>query len=813
MKTLSFIILFIIFLPCSQAQEITMFVGRNLWHADSLCDVDLTGCDWRLLNQGSILGYAYHPNGDLWLLLDENRDPSGDYQNIKIFKVEWESCNYTLLNTIPMEKYWSCVGGTANIDYLGRVYFSLTRYDTIQNKSIKTLTRISDIYHPVFDHVLAFKPQQKTFEVHFTKDRRYLLEIDKPYIRVYDTNFILLDTIITMKHIGGLTSFSYGCDSVITYATHLDISTEEFVTQSPDSIMYISRYDLVSNTLTPVCSFNTGGRHGFAFLTSPLEFLSSDPECDLLIDLDRDNSTGVYPYDYRDSTDYCSSLLAPICDPDVYIHTSAPMDSIILILSGIREPGNEHLISAGLPSGVMFTQSNDSTYMLTSINPTDDTYKAALLAIRYQHDGLLRTAGTRSITLQGFNAIKDGVKIKATIHISGLPYAGADATLLICTDTLIQQLSAITGGQPGGYWWPTLSTGSDIFDSKEDAAPEYHYIVMDPVCGHDTAVVSIIRDGSDPVDLLGDDQMLCPGDTIDVLIQQNTTNILWDDGTNATSRTLTMPGEYSVAVETPGGCIYRDSIHITAGSVWTPHIEATDPTCGQPNGLLAIDPLVFGQNGPVLINGVPMVSPEWSMLPQGIYQITTISNDGCASESLVILTDQPWLDISMDTQVLVTQGLWKTIEYNAQNSVPAVDVLLAPTTSIRWTGTAIEVYGDQDITYEITFVDDNGCTDIHTLDVKVEKEKGIYLPNIFNPASNSGNDVWKPSISESYNLEVLRIYDRWGTMIHQSTAEATWDGSRNGKECQTGVYIYQLILKHSFSGERKVLMGDVTLLR
>ena len=91
MKPLLFIKLFIIFLPCSQAQEITMFVGRNLWHADSLCDVDLTGCDWRLLNQGSILGYADNPNGDLFwfspspfapLTFDTLRDPENDYQKI-----------------------------------------------------------------------------------------------------------------------------------------------------------------------------------------------------------------------------------------------------------------------------------------------------------------------------------------------------------------------------------------------------------------------------------------------------------------------------------------------------------------------------------------------------------------------------------------------------------------------------------------------------------------------------------------------------------------------------------------------------------
>jgi len=811
MKFLYIICVGFLLLSNLNAQEVSIFGQRSMWHADNLCDVEFA-CDYRLYVTGGqfLIGYAYHPNGQLWMITTTSSPNQAEY--LRIYSVKINGCQYSLLYNIQLPAGWR-VTGAANIDHLGRLYIRLNQRDSITNELIPTLTRIADPANPVFEPVLYTDISHKFWEVHFEMDRIYLIDIDKPYIRVYSNDFILIDTLIMNKHIWGLTALTYGCDSLVTYATHMGYSTDVFDMIGPDTMMYISEYDLQTNILSPVCQYWMGDKVANTNLTSPLEFLSSDPECDLLLDLDRDNSTGVYPYDYRDSTDYCFTLLAPICDPDVYIHTSAPLDSIVLILSGIQEPGDERLILSPLPPGIMFSQRNAGTYVLTSTNPTDDSYKAAILAIRYQHDGAQRTPGTRSITLQGFNAIKDGVKITATIHISGLPYAGADATLLICTDTLIQQLSAITGGQSGGYWWPALSAGSDIFDSQSDAASQYHYIVVDPVCGNDTAVISITRDASAPVDLLGADQALCAGDTIDMLIQQSATSIVWDDGSIGASRQVTTSGEYWVAVETSGGCIYRDSIHVDAGAIWTPLIETTDPICGQPNGQIAIDPVAFGQEGSILINGAPMVSPTLSTLPQGSYQITSISNDGCQSETSATLNNQPFLAVSLDTQVVVTHGLWKSVEYTLQNSVPVADILFNPNTSIQWTGTSIEVYGDKDIVYEITFVDDNGCSDIQTFSVKVEKEEGIYLPNIFNPASISGNDVWKPSISESYKLEVLRIYDRWGSMVHQSTTDPTWDGTHDGQGCPPGVFVYQLILTHLADGERLMMSGDISLIR
>ena len=125
----------------------------------------------------------------------------------------------------------------------------------------------------------------------------------------------------------------------------------------------------------------------------------------------------------------------------------------------------------------------------------------------------------------------------------------------------------------------------------------------------------------------------------------------------------------------------------------------------------------------------------------------------------------------------------------------------------------MRVFGDHDAVYEITFTDENGCTDVHRLHVKVEQLKGLYLPNIFHTGGNNGNEFWTTTIYPPYQLEVVRLYDRWGNMVFQSSDEIHWDGTFNEKECTSGVYVYQVWVRNQITGERKNLIGDLTLVR
>jgi len=797
-------------LYCKQiyAQEISVYGQEFLWHADSLCDIELTDCDWRTPNQGYLLGYAYHPSGKLWLVLDE--PINSDFERINVFDLKIKDCQYVFLYSILLPKNWSC-SNAANIDFLGRLYLNVNEWDSISHKSTHTISRIADPAHPVIERVFKYFPNQQIFEIHFQNNRIFIPELDKPYIYIFDTNFILLDTIITQKHIWGLTSFSYGCDSTKTYATHMSISTQEYINTHPDTIMYISEYNLETNSLTPICNYNMGSIGVNTQLTSPLEFLSSDPECDLLLDLDRDNSTGVYPYDYYDSTQYCALLEAPICDQDLYLHTSSPLDSIQLTISSIEDPGYEMLISGSLPPGFSFIMRDDSTYVLRKFNGSDAEYKAALLAIRYMHSGQHRSVGIRHVIVQGFNAIKAGKKATCFVNVSSLPYAGIDASLILCQDTIIQKFSSLTQGQPGGYWWPSLSSGADQLNSMIDLFNQYAYIVSDPVCGTDTAFVHIVRDTSSHPDILGPDQKLCTGDSLTLSV--NGMSIVWDDGSTSADRVIHAPGLYWLSSASGSGCHFEDSITILPAYTWPGIFLTTDPTCHQQNGIIVIDSSAFPGASQVIFNGNPTNAVKHRNLVAGIHTIKVITNDDCVSEYEVQLFDTPVIAVSMDTVITVPEDVWSNVSVEYLNAVRPVDIHFIPDGNIRWTNSQLQVFGDHDVIYQITFTDENGCEEIHRLHVLVEKSNGLYIPNVFRPESIVGNNEWQVIVYPPLQLDVARVYDRWGNMVYQSTDEINWDGNTKGKTCSSGVYVYQVILSDVNTGEKKTVYGDITLIR
>jgi hypothetical protein len=77
----------------------------------------------------------------------------------------------------------------------------------------------------------------------------------------------------------------------------------------------------------------------------------------------------------------------------------------------------------------------------------------------------------------------------------------------------------------------------------------------------------------------------------------------------------------------------------------------------------------------------------------------------------------------------------------------------------------------------------------------------------FNPVFTSGID--------SYNYN-LYVYNRWGELIFESSDPVIgWDGSigEEGKDCQAGVYTYQIFIKIPNFDERKMILGQVNLIR
>ncbi len=88
------------------------------------------------------------------------------------------------------------------------------------------------------------------------------------------------------------------------------------------------------------------------------------------------------------------------------------------------------------------------------------------------------------------------------------------------------------------------------------------------------------------------------------------------------------------------------------------------------------------------------------------------------------------------------------------------------------------------------------------------------IPNVFTPNGDQINDVFEPLF---YNCDVsnyeLNIYNRWGTLLYQSTdIQQGWDGKYKGTDQPLGTYFYYIQFYTSYKG-LEYRKGDLILFR
>ncbi len=96
--------------------------------------------------------------------------------------------------------------------------------------------------------------------------------------------------------------------------------------------------------------------------------------------------------------------------------------------------------------------------------------------------------------------------------------------------------------------------------------------------------------------------------------------------------------------------------------------------------------------------------------------------------------------------------------------------------------------------------------------VCIEQVAQIYVPNAFVP--DGKNKEFRPAVvfgsTSDYSMV---IYDRWGTKIFETSDINTgWNGKKDGKELEQGVYVYVIQLQQ-LSGKAIEEKGTVLLLR
>ncbi|MBX2907044.1 MAG: gliding motility-associated C-terminal domain-containing protein [Taibaiella sp.] len=112
----------------------------------------------------------------------------------------------------------------------------------------------------------------------------------------------------------------------------------------------------------------------------------------------------------------------------------------------------------------------------------------------------------------------------------------------------------------------------------------------------------------------------------------------------------------------------------------------------------------------------------------------------------------------------------------------------------------------------LTVTDPYGCKSTLSKQLNPEACCTITFPNAFTPNGDNHNDIFRPICQGYHRYHVLRISNRWGQTLFETTnTNPSWDGTFNGVPQDMGVYFYYL--KYDCGGKTQEVKGDFTLIR
>ncbi|MFN8290473.1 MAG: gliding motility-associated C-terminal domain-containing protein [Chitinophagaceae bacterium] len=89
----------------------------------------------------------------------------------------------------------------------------------------------------------------------------------------------------------------------------------------------------------------------------------------------------------------------------------------------------------------------------------------------------------------------------------------------------------------------------------------------------------------------------------------------------------------------------------------------------------------------------------------------------------------------------------------------------------------------------------------------------VYIPSAFTPNNDGLNDSFGVPLLNKNKLVRLRIYNRWGQVIFETTrTDLRWNGKIKDMDAPAGIYIYYIEMK-GLSGTPVIQKGTLTLIR
>lgn len=300
-----------------------------------------------------------------------------------------------------------------------------------------------------------------------------------------------------------------------------------------------------------------------------------------------------------------------------------------------------------------------------------------------------------------------------------------------------------------------------------------------------------------PVVSLGNDTLLCSGDSLVLAPVVAWDSISWSTGATDTTLTIKTTGVYWGKVYNLCGD-FTDSIEVKVDSLPVITSSITDTI------------ICRGEVYAVKVNQSNSTSIVWTdysgsdyqraLTSGGMYQYSLVNQCGTIRDSFSLQVESP-AEFSLGADTTICFG-------------EKINMLFSfPNHTYLWgdgSTDSFKIIVDKGL-YNLTITSPAGCESNDEVKVKSCND-GLFVPNAFSPGNGDGiNDkfVVKGEGIEHYRIH---IYDRWGNQVF-ATNDLThsWDGMYKNQLAAEGVYVYKIWYGTELTSATKY--GSVLLLR
>lgn len=222
-----------------------------------------------------------------------------------------------------------------------------------------------------------------------------------------------------------------------------------------------------------------------------------------------------------------------------------------------------------------------------------------------------------------------------------------------------------------------------------------------------------------------------------------------------------------------------------------------------------------------LNNGDFRPNPFYSNLDTGYYKLVIQDIKGC-SDTIVGHVDQPEkLIADAGEDKVIDLGDFTNLNGDYTPRSYNVDYYWEPNYNLEdFKDLRTKAYPYETTTYKLIVKQkDTGCTSEDTMTIRVNKNRKIWIPNVFTPNGDGFNEKFTAfNVKAATGIDELMIFDRWGELIYDGKnlplgdISYGWDGRFKDQKVNPGVYVY--LFKIRFLDNAVIdYSGDVTVLK